>query len=119
MTRAPVTRRAERAPTRTARITGRSPIALAPPNDLLGLAICEGIEDALSVHAATGLGTWASGGAGRMPTLTEAVPSYVECVNIFGHEDPAGRRYATDLAVRLRSRGFEVLLKFLGAGSAP
>ena len=33
-----------------------SPIVLAPPNDLLGLAITEGIEDALSVYAATGLG---------------------------------------------------------------
>ena len=42
-----------------------SPIVLAPPNDLLGLAIAEGIEDALSIHAATGLGAWASGGAGR------------------------------------------------------
>ena len=33
-----------------------SPIVLAPPNDLLGLAICEGIEDGLSVYEATGLG---------------------------------------------------------------
>jgi hypothetical protein len=39
------------------------PIVLAPPNDLLGLAITEGIEDALTVHQATGLGAWAAGAA--------------------------------------------------------
>src|SRR3954447_1391665 len=32
-----------------------SPIVMAAPNDLFGLAITEGIEDALSIHAATGL----------------------------------------------------------------
>lgn len=31
-----------------------SPIVLAPPNDLLGLAITEGIDDPLSIHEATG-----------------------------------------------------------------
>jgi hypothetical protein len=31
-----------------------SPIVLAPPNDLLGLAIAEGIEDGLSVHEIPG-----------------------------------------------------------------
>jgi len=39
------------------------PIILAPPNDLLGMAISEGIEDALSAHEATGLGAWAAGTA--------------------------------------------------------
>jgi putative DNA primase/helicase len=94
-----------------------SPIVLAPPNDLLGLAICEGAEDALSVHAATGLGAWASGGAGRMPALADAVPRYVECVDIFGDDD-GGRRYAIDLAVRLKARGFEIILKFVRAGAS-
>jgi len=37
------------------------PIVIAPTNDLLGLAITEGIEDALSAHEATGLGAWAAG----------------------------------------------------------
>jgi hypothetical protein len=95
-----------------------SPVMLAPPNDLLGLAICEGIEDALSIHVATGLGAWASGGAGRMPALADAVPSYVECVSIFGDDDDAGRRSATSLAARLRTRGFEVILKFLARPSS-
>jgi hypothetical protein len=36
-----------------------SPIVVAPLNDLLGLVITEGIEDAISVHEATGLGAWA------------------------------------------------------------
>jgi hypothetical protein len=57
-----------------------SPIVLAPANDLLGLAIAEGIEDALSVHAATGLGAWAAGAASRMPALAAAIPAYVETV---------------------------------------
>ena len=42
------------------------PVIVSPVNDLLGLAICEGIEDALSVYAATGLGAWAAGGAGAL-----------------------------------------------------
>ena len=95
-----------------------SPIVCARPNDLLGLAICEGVEDALSVHEATGLGAWASAGAARMPALADAVPSYIDCVNIFGDDDDAGRRYAPDLAARLRARGIEVILKFLRSGSA-
>src|SRR4051812_8295502 len=55
------------------KIIGRSalgyPIVLAAPNDLLGLAITEGIEDGLSIHQATGLGVWAAGAASRMPGL--------------------------------------------------
>jgi len=61
------------------RSTG-SPIMIAQPNDLLGLAICEGIEDSLTVYEATGLGVWAAGSAGRIPALTETIPGYVECV---------------------------------------
>jgi hypothetical protein len=95
-----------------------APIVIAPANDLLGLAICEGLEDALSVHQATGLGSWASGGAGRMPALAGAVPDYIECITVFGHDDAAGRRGATELAERLKARGFEVALKFLRARSA-
>ena len=48
-------------PNKTTRGRGHSmPIVLAPVNDGLGLAITEGIEDALSVHLATGLGAWAA-----------------------------------------------------------
>ncbi len=90
-----------------------SPIALFPPNDLLGHAIVEGIEDGLSIYAATGLGVWAAGTADRLPALADAVPRCIQCVNIIGDDDPAGRRGANELAVRLHARGFEVVLKFL------
>jgi len=59
-----------------------SPIVLAPVNDLLGLAICEGIEDALSTYEATGLGAWAAGAASRLPGLAEVIPEYVESLSI-------------------------------------
>jgi phage/plasmid primase-like uncharacterized protein len=95
-----------------------SPIVCAPPNDLLGLALTEGLEDALSIHEATGLGVWASGGATFMPALADAVPSYIDCVDVFGDDDDAGRRGATELGARLKARGFEVIVKFLRAGSS-
>jgi hypothetical protein len=90
------------------------PIALFPPNDLMGLAIAEGIEDGLSIHAATGLGVWAAGAANRMPALADAVPRFA-VVTIVGDDDPAGRRGARELALRLKARGVEVALKFLEA----
>jgi putative DNA primase/helicase len=90
-----------------------TPVVLAPVNDGLGLAITEGIEDALSIAEATGLGVWAALGAGRMASLADAVPAYVECVTICGHRDPAGERGARELAARLSERGVETFLKFL------
>jgi hypothetical protein len=48
-----------------------SPIVLAAPNDMLGVAITEGIEDGLSVHLDTGLGVWTAGSASRMPALAD------------------------------------------------
>jgi hypothetical protein len=93
---------------------GARPIVLAPVNDLLGLAITEGIEDALSVHAATGLGSWAAGAAGRMPALADVVPNYVEAVTIFAHADKAGQDGARQLADVLRiKRGIEVIIEGL------
>lgn len=89
------------------------PIIIAPPNDLLGLAITEGIEDALSVHQATGLGAWAAGAAGRMPALADRVPEYIECVTICAHSDAAGQSGASELADRLSARGIEVLIQGL------
>jgi hypothetical protein len=92
-----------------------SPIVIAPPNDLLGLAITEGIEDGLSIHAATGLGVWVAGAAGRMPQLAKAIPTYVETISVFPDDDHAGRVGAHELAIALRARGFEVLPRFLPA----
>lgn len=85
-----------------------SPIVLAPFNDGLGLAITEGIEDALSVHMATGLGAWAAGSASHLPGLADLVPSMLECVTIVADADDAGQRGANALATRLRSRGFSI-----------
>jgi hypothetical protein len=82
-----------------------SPVAVAPVNDELGLAIAEGIEDGLSIHLATGLGSWAAGGATRMPTLAVAVPKYCECVTVIGDDNATGRKNAGELAARLRARG--------------
>jgi hypothetical protein len=93
---------------------GRSvgiPIVVAPVNDLLGLAITEGIEDALSVHLATGLGAWAAASAGRMPALADMVPSYVETVTIFAHPDKVGQDKARELASKLHKRGLEVFIE--------
>lgn len=81
-----------------------SPIVLAPANDLLGLAITEGIEDALSVHLATGLGAWAAGSASRMPALAANVPAYVASVTVLADDDAAGCRYAGELGEQLRRR---------------
>lgn len=92
------------------------PMVIAPLNDLLGLAITEGVEDALSAHAATGLGAWASGGAGFMPKLVvaiDAMPTLPECATIFAHEDEDGQRRARDLADLLLVRGIEVLMEGL------
>jgi putative DNA primase/helicase len=83
---------------------GGRPIVIAPPNDLLGLAICEGIEDALTAHAATGLGAWAAGSGGFMPKLADAIPDYITAVTIYAHADKAGQNGARQLATRLRAR---------------
>jgi Toprim domain len=86
------------------------PIVLAPPNDLLGVVIAEGAEDALSSHAGNGWGAWAAGGCARMPFLAPAIPSYIECVSIVVDPDPDGERYARELADLVDRRGMEVRL---------
>jgi phage/plasmid primase-like uncharacterized protein len=86
------------------------PIILAPPNDLGGLLIAEGIEDALTGYEATGLGAWAAGSASFMPALADCIPSYVEVVTIVQDADQAGRSNSRQLADRLLARGVEVIL---------
>jgi hypothetical protein len=86
------------------------PIVCAPVNDIGGLAICEGVEDALSIHQTTKLGAWAAGSAGRLAALARAVPEYVECITISMDADEAGQRGAYELAERIEARGFEVIL---------
>jgi hypothetical protein len=92
---------------------GALPIVLAPANDLLGLAMVEGIEDGLTAFQATGLGVWVAGSAGRMPALANILPAYIECVTIFAHADEAGQRGARELAQELHRRGIEVIIEGL------
>src|SRR5262249_53428655 len=87
------------------------PIVLAPPNDLLGLAITEGIEDGLTAHVATGLGAWAAGSGGFMPKLSDALPDYIEAVTVYAHQDKAGQNGAHQLAAALRWRGIEAVVE--------
>jgi hypothetical protein len=86
-----------------------SPIVLAPPVTF-GLAITEGIEDALSAHETTGLGAWAAGSASRLPALADAVPDYIEAATIMVDDDDTGQRHAGELAARLTDRNIEVRL---------
>jgi len=81
---------------------------LAPPNDGLGLAIAEGIEDALSAHESTGLGAWAAGTANRLPGLTRHVPDWIESCTVLVDNDEAGRRESAKLIRVLQGRGMEV-----------
>jgi hypothetical protein len=107
-------RKAETKPNKI--IVGRStgtPIVLAPPNDLLGLIVTEGIEDALSMHEATGLGAWAAGAAGRMPALAPALPAYLDTITVVADADCAGRKNTHALATALQRRGIGVeILEF-------
>jgi phage/plasmid primase-like uncharacterized protein len=82
----------------------RLPIVLAPLNDLFGLAICEGIENGLTVHQATGLGVWAAASAGHMPALADTIPRDAEAITIYADDDKAGRKGALDLAEALHMR---------------
>jgi hypothetical protein len=86
------------------------PIMLMPATDNHALDITEGIEDALSMHVATGRGAWAAGSAGHMPALADRVPSYIESVTIAVDQDDAGQKNANKLGEALRARGIEVHL---------
>jgi hypothetical protein len=89
-------------------LSAGSPIVLAAPDDLCGLAITEGIEDGLSIHESTGLGVWTAGGARRMASLATVVPSYIDAVTVIADDDSDGRRGATDLAAGISARRIEV-----------
>jgi hypothetical protein len=80
------------------------PIVVAPMNDALGLAISEGLEDALSMAEATGLGAWAAGGASRLAALAGAVPPFTDWISLLEDDDPAGRKGVADLEAALLKR---------------
>jgi hypothetical protein len=87
-----------------------SPIVLAPMNDLLGLAIAEGIENALMAYQLNRFGVWAAGAAGRLPALAEVVPDYTDCIVIAVDDDETGLVNSRELARRLLERGLRVEL---------
>ncbi|MFZ1106768.1 MAG: toprim domain-containing protein [Rhodomicrobium sp.] len=87
-----------------------TPIVVAPIPDSLTLAICEGVEDALSIHEATGIGAWASTGAKKLAALAPTLPKYIETIAIFADEDADGRAGAQALAKILRGRDCEIRL---------
>jgi putative DNA primase/helicase len=91
------------------------PMVLAPMNDLMGLAITEGCEDAITAHCATGLGAWAAGGWPSMPKLAGAMPDYIEAVTIYADADEGGQRGARNLAEALVARGIEVFVSGLSS----
>jgi len=89
------------------------PIVLASPNDCLGLAVSEGIEDGLSIYQATGLGVWAAGSASRMAALAPRIPDYIEAITIAADADPAGQSNALRLAEALDAGGIEIFIEGL------
>src|SRR6266702_2133950 len=74
------------------------------------LVIAEGVEDALTQHAARGIGAWAAGGASRMPALVDSIPDYIECVSICVDDNEAGCINSVELARLLQARNIEVRL---------
>jgi hypothetical protein len=85
-----------------------SPLVMSPPGNVGGLAITEGIEDALTLVEAVGVGAWAAGSASRLPALANAMPSYVSSVTVVIDDDADGWRHATTLINRIRARRIEV-----------
>lgn len=86
------------------------PIVLAPMNDLLGLAITEGIEDALTIHDATGLGAWAAGSASRIPALAKIIPGYCDAVTVAADDDGTGSKAAAAFCEAIATRGISANL---------
>ena len=96
-----------------------TPIVLATITDNLTLEIAEGIETSLSVHEATGNGTWAAGCDTRLPALADVVPHYIEFVTVTADPEPSGVRSARELCMRLRRRGIAFRLFIPTAGPFP
>jgi hypothetical protein len=82
-----------------------APIAVAAMNDLLGLIIAEGIEEALSAAALWRTGAWASGGTTNLPGLARAVPAWIDTVTILVDPGEQAQKYTDELASKLAARG--------------
>jgi phage/plasmid primase-like uncharacterized protein len=96
------------------------PIVIAPIGPSGELVICEGIEDALTIHQAIpGIGVWAAGAASFMPHLADAVPDNVTKLVIYEDANDAGRRGARKLAQKLCNRIKVFLENNYGADEYP
>ena len=70
------------------------------------LAVCEGIEDAISIHAATGIPAWAAGSETLLRSIE--VPPHIATVDVFADADDVGQDAARELADRLSGEGRQV-----------
>jgi len=86
------------------------PIVVAPVPDRSTLAICEGIEDALTIYECTAMGAWASTGAKKLAALASAVPQDIETILICADDDADGRSGAHALAKALPGRDCRLVL---------
>lgn len=77
-------------------------IRLAPATDRV--ALCEGIEDALSIIQSTDWPCWATGSASNIPDLPETIKEVLLCPD----NDPAGIRAAHKAAARYTAEGRKV-----------
>ena len=85
----------------------RSPLVVAPFNDLLGLYLVEGLEDALTLAEVDQAGVWACGGASRMASVARAVPRWTDWLTLWRDDDPAGAKATTATRAALLARGFD------------
>ena len=81
-------------------------VRLAPEGECLGLA--EGIEDALSAMQLSGVGCWATAGAGRMASVQ--LPPQVREVHLFANADAPGQEGADKAAKVFSRQGRRVVL---------
>lgn len=81
-----------------------NPVRLLPINDGLTLALCEGIEDTLSLAGPLGVGGWAVGGAGFFEAAATRIPAYVEAVILGEDENQAGHEGCNKAEKVIRSR---------------
>ena len=97
---------------------GGHPLVMAEIPDSGILAICEGPENALTMHEAMGWGAWAAGAKGLLKPLATAVPAAIEQVWVVPDHDPdhGGLRAAEELVTALKKLGLRAGLLDLGGG---
>lgn len=78
------------------------------------LALCEGVEDALSILQSTDWPVWACAGTSNLRAVQ--IPSHVREVMICSDNDDAGKEAAKDLSARLITEGKRVRIATPPAG---